>query len=97
MGTSNFRGGLDFLSRPRYITDINQPEEKMNVKMMSDMELVNAFKGFGLKMDKTTKIARVAVLTELMSRPFFKRKCDEMGMSYTDFVQKSEMFINLSK
>jgi hypothetical protein len=69
----------------------------MNVKMMSDMELVNAFKGFGLKMDKTTKIARVAVLTELMSRPFFKRKCDEMGMSYTDFVQKSEMFINLTK
>jgi len=69
----------------------------MNVKMMSDIELVNAFKGFGLKMDKTTKIARVAVLTEIMSRPFFKDKCDEMGMSYTDFVQKSEMFINLTK
>ena len=69
----------------------------MNVKMMSDIELVNTFKGFGLKMDKTTKIARVAVLTEIMSRPFFKDKCDEMGMSYTDFVQKSEMFINLSK
>ena len=47
--------------------------------------------------DKTTKIARVAVLTELMSRPFFKRKCDEMGMSYTEFVQKSETFMNLSK
>ena len=69
----------------------------MNVKMMSDIELVNTFKGFGLKMDKTTKIARVAVLTEIMSRPFFKDKCDEMGMSYTDFVQKSEMFMNLSK
>ena len=69
----------------------------MNVKMMSDIELVNTFKGFGLKMDKTTKIARVAVLTEIMRRPFFKDKCDEMGMSYTDFVQKSEMFINLSK
>ena len=53
----------------------------MNVKTMGDMELVDAFKGFGLKMDKTTKIARVAVLTEIMSRPFFKRKCDEMGFS----------------
>jgi hypothetical protein len=69
----------------------------MNVKTMGDTELVQTFMGFGTKMDKTTKIARVAVLTELMSRPFFKRKCDEMGMSYTDFVQKSEMFMNLSK
>ena len=69
----------------------------MNVKLMSDMELVNTFREFGLKMDKTTKIARVAVLTELMSRPFFKQKCDEMGMSYVDFVQKSETFMNLSK
>ena len=69
----------------------------MNVKLMTDMELVATFKGFGLKMDKTTKIARVAVLSELMSRPFFKRKCDEMGMSYTEFVQKSETFMNLSK
>lgn len=69
----------------------------MNVKTMSDTELVDAFKGFGLKMDKTTKIARVAVLTEIMSRPFFKDKCDEMGMSYTDFVQKSQMFVNLTK
>ncbi len=69
----------------------------MNVKTMDDTELVQTFMGFGTKMDKTTKIARVAVLTELMSRPFFKRKCDEMGMSYTDFVQKSQMFINLSK
>ena len=69
----------------------------MNVKTMGDMELVNTFKEFGLKMDKTTKIARVAVLTEIMSRPFFKDKCDEMGVSYTDFVQKSEMFVNLSK
>ena len=69
----------------------------MNVKTMGDTELVQTFMGFGTKMDKTTKIARVAVLTELMSRPFFKRKCDEMGMSYTDFVQKSQMFINLSK
>lgn len=69
----------------------------MNVKMMTDMDLVTTFKGFGLKMDKTTKIARVAVLTELMSRPFFKQKCDEMGMSYTEFVQKSETFMNLSK
>ena len=69
----------------------------MNVKMMTDMELVNTFKGFGTKMDKTTKIARVAVLTEIMSRPFFKDKCDEMGMSYTDFVQKSQMFVNLTK
>lgn len=69
----------------------------MNVKTMTDMELVNAFKSFGVKMDKTTKIARVAVLNEMMYRPFFKEKCEEMGMSYTDFVQKSEMFINLSK
>ena len=69
----------------------------MNVKTMGDTELVQTFMGFGTKMDKTTKIARVAVLTELMSRPFFKRKCDEMGFSYTDFVQKSQMFINLSK
>ena len=69
----------------------------MNVKLMTDMELVATFKGFGLKMDKTTKIARVAVLSELMSRPFFKQKCDEMGMSYTEFVQKSETFMNLSK
>ena len=69
----------------------------MNVKMMSDMDLVTTFKGFGLKMDKTTKIARVAVLSELMSRPFFKKKCEEMGMSYTEFVQKSETFMNLSK
>ena len=69
----------------------------MNVKLMSDMDLVTTFKGFGLKMDKTTKIARDAVLTELMSRPFFKQKCDEMGMSYTEFVQKSETFMNLSK
>ena len=69
----------------------------MNVKLMSDMDLVTTFKGFGLKMDKTTKIARVAVLSELMPRPFFKQKCDEMGMSYVDFVQKSETFMNLSK
>ena len=69
----------------------------MNVKLMKDMELVNTFREFGLNMDKTTKIARVAVLAELMSRPFFKQKCDEMGMSYTDFVQKSETFINLTK
>lgn len=69
----------------------------MNAKMMTDMELVTAFREFGLKMDKTTKIARVAVLTELMTRSFFKQKCEEMGMSYTDFVQKSEMFINLTK
>ena len=69
----------------------------MNVKLMKDMELVNTFREFGLNMDKTTKIARVAVLTELMSRPFFKQKCDEMGMSYTEFVQKSEAFINLTK
>lgn len=69
----------------------------MNVKTMGDTQLVQTFMGFGTKMDKTTKIARVAVLTELMSRPFFKDKCDEMGMSYTDFVQKSEMFMNLTK
>ena len=69
----------------------------MNVKMMTDMDLVTTFKEFGLNMDKTTKIARVAVLSELMSRPFFKKKCEEMGMSYTEFVQKSEAFINLTK
>lgn len=69
----------------------------MNVKMMTDMELVNTFKNFGTKMDKTTKIARVAVLNELMYRPFFKDKCSEMGISYTDFVQKARTFINLSK
>ena len=69
----------------------------MNAKMMTDMELVTAFREFGLKMDKTTKIARVAVLTELMSRPFFKQKCNEMGVSHTDFIQKSKMFIAQSK
>ena len=61
----------------------------MNVKLMGDLELVQAFKGFGMKMDKTTKIARVAVLTELMNRPLFKKMCDQKGINYNEFLQKA--------
>ena len=67
----------------------------MNVKMMGDLELVQAFKGFGMKMDKTTKIARVAVLTELMNRPLFKKMCEQKGVSYNEFVQKANQLSTL--
>jgi hypothetical protein len=68
-------------------------EYRMDVKAMSDTQLVNAFMGFGTKMDEATKIARVAVLTEVMTRPLFKAMCKQKGISYDAFVQKAQMFM----
>ena len=69
----------------------------MNVKTMGDTELAQTFMGFGTKMDKTTKIARTAVLTELMNRPLFKTMCEQKGISYDEFVQKANQLSTLSR
>ena len=66
----------------------------MNVKGMNDLELAKTFLGFGKKMDKATKIARVAVLTELMTRPMFKTMCEDKGISYNEFITKANMLVN---